>query len=180
MKSAEVEVYRGVYYDASNGLLDPRMGPPNKTKSCATCNGDLKECPGHYGYLNLALPVFNVGYLPIIVDILKCICKGCSRILLGEKERLEFLRKMRNTKLEHLRKNELLKRVVKRCTAMTSGRKAVICSRCGCVNGLITSLCLYDYVVDRITESAILPIPSLPFDPCSNSMILNSGFFFAY
>lgn len=30
MKSAEVEVYRGVYYDASknpipNGLLDPRM-----------------------------------------------------------------------------------------------------------------------------------------------------------
>nr|GMC65118.1 RNA polymerase III large subunit [Ipomoea batatas] len=80
MKSAEVEVYRGVYYDASknpipNGLLDPHMGPPNKTKSCATCNGDFKECPGHYGYLNLALPVFNVGYLPIIVDILKCICK---------------------------------------------------------------------------------------------------------
>ncbi|XP_019198099.1 PREDICTED: DNA-directed RNA polymerase III subunit 1-like isoform X2 [Ipomoea nil] len=142
MKSAEVEVYRGVYYDASknpipNGLLDPRMGPPNKTKSCATCNGDFKECPGHYGYLNLALPVFNVGYLPIIIDILKCICKGCSRILLGEKERLDFLRKMRNTKLEHLKKNELFKRVVKRCTAMTSGRKAVICSRCGCVNGMV-------------------------------------------
>ncbi|XP_031105563.1 DNA-directed RNA polymerase III subunit 1-like isoform X2 [Ipomoea triloba] len=142
MKSAEVEVYRGVYYDASknpipNGLLDPRMGPPNKTKSCATCNGDFKQCPGHYGYLNLALPVFNVGYLPIIVDILKCICKGCSRILLGEKERLDFLRKMRNTKMEHLKKNELLKRVVKRCTAMTSGRKAVICSRCGCVNGMV-------------------------------------------
>nr|GMD59858.1 DNA-directed RNA polymerase iii subunit 1 [Ipomoea batatas] len=142
MNSAEVEVFRGVYYDASknpipNGLLDPRLGPPNKTKTCQTCNGDFKQCPGHFGYLNLALPVYNVGYLTMIVDILKCICKGCSRILLGEKERQYFLKKMRNPKLEHLKKNELLKRIVKRCTAMASGHKAVACSRCGYINEMV-------------------------------------------
>nr|GMD72152.1 DNA-directed RNA polymerase III subunit 1-like isoform X1 [Ipomoea batatas] len=86
MNSAEVEVFRGVYYDASknpipNGLLDPRLGPSNKTKTCLTCNGDFKQCPGHFGYLNLALPVYNVGYLTMIVDILKCICKVCEALI---------------------------------------------------------------------------------------------------
>ena len=50
-------------------------GPPNKFGTYATCHGTFAECPGHYGYLTLALPVYNVGYLNTIVDILKCICK---------------------------------------------------------------------------------------------------------
>ncbi|CAH9095955.1 unnamed protein product [Cuscuta epithymum] len=81
MNSAVVEVYRGAYYDQfqkplPNGLLDPHMGPTNKGKACETCSGSLKNCPGHYGYLKLALPVYNVGYLPNILVILKCICKS--------------------------------------------------------------------------------------------------------
>ena len=63
----------------------------------------------------------------------------CSRVLLGEKERLSFLKKMRNPKIEPLRKSELQKMVVKRCNALASSRKAATCSRCGYVNGL----CLY-------------------------------------
>lgn len=51
------------------------QGPANKSLVCATCDGNFHDCPGHYGYLNLALPVFNVGYLSTIVEILKCICK---------------------------------------------------------------------------------------------------------
>lgn len=57
------------------------QGPPNKTKTCQTCNGDFKQCPGHFGYLHLALPVYNVGYLTTIVDILKCICKVCEALI---------------------------------------------------------------------------------------------------
>lgn len=141
-KAAEVEVYRGVYYDQfkkphENGLLDPRMGPPNKFSFCATCHGSFTDCPGHYGYLTLALPVYNVGYLSTIVDILKCICKSCSRVLLLEKERVEFLKKMRNTRIEPLKKSEILKLIVKRCNGMASGRKAVKCSRCGYINGMV-------------------------------------------
>ncbi|XP_028795209.1 DNA-directed RNA polymerase III subunit 1-like, partial [Neltuma alba] len=79
-KIAEVQVAKGSYYDSSrqpfeNGLLDPRMGPANKSCTCATCHGKFADCPGHYGYLNLALPVFNVGYKEKILQILKCICK---------------------------------------------------------------------------------------------------------
>ncbi|XP_020550632.1 DNA-directed RNA polymerase III subunit 1 isoform X2 [Sesamum indicum] len=142
LKTAEVEVSRGVYYDSTkkpidNGLLDPHMGPPNKNGFCKTCYGNFRECPGHCGYLALALPVYNVGYLSTIIDILKCICKKCARVLLEEKERQEFLKKMRNPKLEPLKKNEILKKVVKRCNAMAGSKRAVKCSRCGYINGMV-------------------------------------------
>ncbi|XP_057978200.1 DNA-directed RNA polymerase III subunit 1 [Malania oleifera] len=141
MKSAEVQVWRGSYYDSNkkpieNGLLDPRMGPPNKTDVCATCHASFGDCPGHFGYLPLALPVYNIGYLSTILDILKCICKSCSRILLEEEPRKDFLKKMRNPKMDFLRKSDLRKRIVKKCTALASSRKAVKCPRCGYINGI--------------------------------------------
>lgn len=52
------------------------QGPANKSSGeCATCGAVMKDCPGHFGFLVLALPVLNVGYLSTVVDILKCICK---------------------------------------------------------------------------------------------------------
>lgn len=142
LKSAEVEVHRGLYYESTkkpvpNGLLDPHMGPPNKNGCCETCHGNFRECPGHYGYLVLALPVYNVGYLGTVVDILKCICKCCSSILLDDKNRRDILKKMRNPRTEPLKKTELQKKVVKRCTAMTSGQRTVTCSKCGYMNGMV-------------------------------------------
>ncbi|TVU15448.1 hypothetical protein EJB05_38969 [Eragrostis curvula] len=100
-KSAEVQVWSNRIYDEhmapiSSGLLDARMGAPNKLGQCSTCHGSFAECPGHFGYLKLALPVFNVGFFNCVLDVLKCICKGCSRVLLVEKDRREFLKKMRN------------------------------------------------------------------------------------
>ncbi|KZV37827.1 DNA-directed RNA polymerase III subunit rpc1-like, partial [Dorcoceras hygrometricum] len=142
LKAAEVEVSLGVYYDPrkqpiDSGLLDPHMGPTKKKVKCKTCGNELKDCPGHYGYMALALPVYNVGYLNTIVDILKCICKKCSRILLAERERQEFLGKMRNPKLDLLKKNEVLKQVVKKCNALAGSKKAHKCSRCGHINGMV-------------------------------------------
>jgi hypothetical protein len=51
------------------------QGPANKNSVCATCHGSFHDCPGHFGYLKLTLPVFNVGYMGTIIDTLKCICK---------------------------------------------------------------------------------------------------------
>ncbi|KAH9700987.1 DNA-directed RNA polymerase III subunit 1 [Citrus sinensis] len=123
MKAAEVQVYKGQYYSSNRvpiegGLLDPRMGPANKSCTCATCHGGFSNCPGHYGYLTLALPVYNVGYLSTILDILKCICKYCSRLLLEEKLCKDYLKKMRNPKMEALRKTDLMKSMVKKAVAV--------------------------------------------------------------
>ncbi|KAG8633988.1 DNA-directed RNA polymerase III subunit 1 isoform X3 [Manihot esculenta] len=141
IKAAECQVHLGVYYDSNRkpvqaGLLDTHMGPANKNSTCQTCGAGFHECPGHFGYLNLVLPVFNVGYISNILDILKCICKSCSHILLGDKLYKEQLRKMRNPKIDPLRKSDLMKMMVKKCSTMVSN-KAVKCTRCGEMNGMV-------------------------------------------
>ncbi|VVB16666.1 unnamed protein product [Arabis nemorensis] len=141
MKAAEVQVWKNLYYDTNSkphegGLLDPRMGPPNKKSICTTCDGNFQNCPGHYGYLKLDLPVYNVGYFNFILDILKCICKRCSRMLIDEKLYEDHLKKMRNPKMEPLKKTELAKALVKKCSTMVS-QKVVECKNCGYMNGMV-------------------------------------------
>ncbi|CAG8470140.1 13405_t:CDS:2 [Ambispora gerdemannii] len=42
------------------GLLDPRMGTIDRNFKCQTCGEGMAECPGHFGHIELAKPVFHV------------------------------------------------------------------------------------------------------------------------
>ncbi|CAD5172540.1 DNA-directed RNA polymerase III subunit 1-like isoform X1 [Musa acuminata AAA Group] len=134
-KLAEVQVWNNRIYGidlrpVENGLLDPKMGAANKAGVCATCHGNFTECPGHFGYLKLTLPVFNVGFFNSILNVLKCICKACARILLLENDRRIFLKKMRNPKADIFMKNALMKKIRDKC-------KISICPWCGSRNGVV-------------------------------------------
>jgi len=52
------------------GPLDSRMGISEKVRNCETCKKVLADCPGHFGYVKLELPVFHVGYFKHSVNIL--------------------------------------------------------------------------------------------------------------
>ena len=65
------------------GLMDPRQGVIERTGRCRTCSGSMTTCPGHFGHIELAKPVFNVGFLSKIVKILRCVCYYCSRLLIN-------------------------------------------------------------------------------------------------
>lgn len=56
-------------------------------------------------------------------------------MLIDEKMYEDHLRKMRNPKMEPLRKTELAKVVVKKCSGMASQRP-VTCRNCGYLNGM--------------------------------------------
>jgi DNA-directed RNA polymerase beta' subunit len=43
------------------GLNDPKLGTIDRQFSCATCKEDISVCPGHFGHIELATPVFHVG-----------------------------------------------------------------------------------------------------------------------
>ena len=43
------------------GLADPRLGSIDRAYKCATCDENMSECPGHFGHIELAVPVFHVG-----------------------------------------------------------------------------------------------------------------------
>lgn len=57
------------------GLLDPKLGATKRAELCETCGLDYQTCIGHWGYFDLPVPVYHVGYLWHIVKILQCICK---------------------------------------------------------------------------------------------------------
>eukprot|EP00053_Salpingoeca_punica_P019143 m.191874 g.191874 ORF g.191874 m.191874 type:complete len:1734 (-) comp17576_c0_seq3:442-5643(-) len=62
------------------GLCDPRMGPVDRMTRCKTCSGNSAECPGHFGYIELARPVFHVGFINKVVQILRSVCYNCSKL----------------------------------------------------------------------------------------------------
>lgn len=64
-----------------DGLCDPRMGTTDKTQRCETCGGEVQDCPGHFGTLELAKPMFHIGFLRKVLNILRCVCYNCSSLL---------------------------------------------------------------------------------------------------
>jgi DNA-directed RNA polymerase beta' subunit len=46
-------------------------------------------------YIRLELPVFHVGYFKNTIQLLQCICKSCSRVLLFGAERATWLKWVR-------------------------------------------------------------------------------------
>lgn len=37
------------------------MGSIDRAFQCASCFENMQECPGHFGHIELATPVFHVG-----------------------------------------------------------------------------------------------------------------------
>lgn len=63
-------------------VVDPRMGTTTKDKICPTCAQGYELCPGHFGYIDLALPVYNLMYMPVLLKILKCTCINCGELMI--------------------------------------------------------------------------------------------------
>jgi DNA-directed RNA polymerase II subunit RPB1 len=66
------------------GLVDPRLGTTDSQMLCATCSLEYKYCPGHFGHTELAEPVFHIGFINIVKNILGCVCIRCSKLLLNK------------------------------------------------------------------------------------------------
>lgn len=71
-----------------NGPLDLRLGVSTKEGVCQTCGEGLQSCAGHFGYIDLTLPVYHIGFLKHTINVLNCICKSCGALLLGFNRKL--------------------------------------------------------------------------------------------
>lgn len=93
------ELYDREGYPVDGGLMDIRLGVIDPGLRCKTCGGKLKECPGHFGYIELARPVVHINFVRNILDILKSTCKYCNRVLIPDanlKKYLTMLDKVKN------------------------------------------------------------------------------------
>ena len=66
-----------------HGVHDPRMGVTDRDAMCGTCGCDAIECPGHFGHIALAKPVFHAMFFDIVKKILNCVCYKCSKCLIS-------------------------------------------------------------------------------------------------
>ena len=85
-KIVTAELYDKEGYPVDGGLMDIHLGVIDPGLRCKTCSGKLKECPGHFGYVELARPVVHVKYVRKILVLLKATCKECGHILALQKD----------------------------------------------------------------------------------------------
>jgi DNA-directed RNA polymerase subunit A' len=78
------ELYDADGYPVEGGVMDPRLGVIDPGLHCRTCGGSIGECPGHFGYLELAKPIVHVLYTKSIYHLLKLTCRKCNRIMMEE------------------------------------------------------------------------------------------------
>lgn len=63
------------------GLNDPLLGSIDRGFLCKTCGQVMKECPGHFGHIELARPVYHPGFIKKVKKILEIVCFNCSKVL---------------------------------------------------------------------------------------------------
>lgn len=73
------------------------MGSLDRRDPCKTCGctynqvgqrNRVNECPGHFGHIELAKPVYHVGFVDDVLRILRCVCYNCSRLMIDPKDEM--------------------------------------------------------------------------------------------
>jgi DNA-directed RNA polymerase subunit A' len=95
-KISVVEIQTPDTYDEDGapiiaGLMDGRLGTLEPRQRCKTCGNTAIRCPGHFGHIELAVPIVHIEFTKIIHDLLRTTCRNCGRILLPD----ETIKKVR-------------------------------------------------------------------------------------
>jgi DNA-directed RNA polymerase beta' subunit len=98
-----------------------------------TCGASLQDCAGHFGRIELCLPVYHVGYFSAVKNILERICKCCSRILLKETEREDLLLLLASPDLGS-------RQAARRDALKLSKRTKFRCVSCNAYNGAVKKI----------------------------------------
>ena len=85
-----VEVITDKTYQANQpvpgGVFDRRFGVIENGAVCATCKQTNLLCPGHFGHIQLARPVYLYQFINEIMKILSVVCLNCSIPYLPDEE----------------------------------------------------------------------------------------------
>ncbi|KAK9909518.1 hypothetical protein WJX75_003467 [Coccomyxa subellipsoidea] len=76
------------------GLYDPAMGPLEQQGQCTTCNQGYMSCPGHFGHIELAVPVYNPLVFTTMYKLLRCTCLNCYKLKMLQAEVEQYRRKL--------------------------------------------------------------------------------------
>ena len=104
------ELYDKEGYPVDGGLMDIRLGVIDPGLVCKTCGSKLKECVGHFGYISLARPIIHITLVKLIMSLLKCTCRECSKVLIPKNKQsdyLDLLEKIENEQGQEARRDKV-------------------------------------------------------------------------
>jgi len=98
-----VEVQTADTYDEdgvsiTSGLMDGRLGTLEPRQRCATCGNTAAKCPGHFGHIELAVPLVHVEFAKLVYSLLSVVCRNCGRVLLADDRAEQHQREIEESK----------------------------------------------------------------------------------
>ncbi len=127
------ETYDKDGYPMEGGLMDPHLGVINPGLRCKTCGQRMKDCPGHFGSLELVRPVVHPEFSRKLEELMHASCQSCGRIVISD-EKLKAL----DAELTENPNADVLKRI------LAKTKKTTKCPHCQAGKGLV--------VLDRPTN----------------------------
>ena len=130
-KLSVVEIKTADTYDEdgapiTSGLMDGRLGTLEPRQRCKTCGNTAARCPGHFGNIELAVPVIHVEFAKIIYKLLTTVCRSCGHVLLSTENINQYREKMKN---EEQSLGSISKTMYKKIEK--NAKKNTICPHCG-------------------------------------------------
>jgi len=94
------------------GLYDPAFGPMDPRETCRTCGLNSYECPGHFGHVEVSVPLYNPLVFMTLFKVLRTSCMHCFKFRMTDYEMGQFCERF-----ELLRGGELVEAMV-RCVVV--------------------------------------------------------------
>jgi len=116
-KVITADTYDDDGFPITMGLMDQRLGIIEPGLRCKTCGLKVGKngCPGHFGHIDLAMPVVHVGFVKTIRNSLRSTCRECGKVLLPEKTKEEYLSTIKKNKREGRDNSYVYKSLIAEC-----------------------------------------------------------------
>ena len=103
MEFAGKEISKGINHDM---CYDPSTGQPNLGAINDPRMGNMYdlEHPGYFGHIELVRPVYHVGFLKIVIDVLRCVSYYTSELLVPREDYLGKKGRRNLKEITHLSK----------------------------------------------------------------------------
>ena len=115
MSAVEVktaDTYKDDGHAYKQGVLDPHMGVIEPGLLCPTDNCQYQDSPGHFGHIQLELPVIHIGFV-------------------------NYRNRIRDVITKHGVGSTEFSKIIKEVEKVTSGTKRKVCMHCGSTQGKI-------------------------------------------
>lgn len=82
LRYSHLEVNESDLYGSNSGksLRSDVFGKTSQGGLCTVCNKSWTGCPGHWGHIRLASPVYHVGWMSYVLYWCRLTCNSCGRV----------------------------------------------------------------------------------------------------